>query len=51
MTLPACPPAVTQAQLGAGGEEEQERGGDPDESGLQPLPLHLHHHSGEAAAR
>ena len=34
-----------------GGEEEQERRGYIDEPRLQSLPFHLHHHSGEAAAR
>ena len=35
----------------AGGQEEQECRGNLDEPGLQSFPFHLHHHSGEAAAR
>ena len=35
----------TKCTLVSGREEEQERGGHSDEPRLQPLPLHLHHHS------
>ena len=34
----------------AGGQEEQKCGSNADEPGLQPVSLHLHHHSREAAA-
>ncbi len=34
----------------AGGQEEQKCGSNADEPGLQPVPLHLHHHSRKAAA-
>jgi len=34
----------------AGGQEEQKCGSNPHEPGLQPVSLHLHYHSREAAA-
>ena len=36
--------------LDAGGQEEQKCRSNADEPGLQPVSLHLHHHSREAAA-
>ena len=41
---------VSMRVVDAGGQEEQKRGSNADEPGFQPVPLHLHHHSREAAA-